>query len=55
MPQDHTPVADVSDTEIMASVDCSASRPSYIIADISRDGAWLSVQETDAPVLTEWC
>lgn len=55
MPQDHTPVADASDSEVMASVDSSSSRPSYVIADVSRDGAWLSVSQTDAPVLTEWC
>jgi hypothetical protein len=55
MPQEHTPVADGSDAEVMASIDGSSSSPSYIIADISRDDAWLSVREADAPVLAEWC
>jgi hypothetical protein len=55
MPQEHTPVADGSDAEVMASIDASSSSPSYIIADISRDDAWLSVSEADAPVLAEWC
>jgi len=54
MPQEHTPVAE-TDAEVMASIDGSASSPSYIIADISCDDAWLSVQATDAPVLAEWC
>ena len=54
MPQEHTPVAD-GDAEVMASIDGPASSPSYIIADISCDDAWLSVQATDAPVLAEWC
>ena len=55
MSQDHTPVADGSDAEVMASTDGAAGTPSYIIADISRDDAWLSVREADAPVLAEWC
>jgi hypothetical protein len=54
MTQDHTPVGE-SEPEVMAAVDDAASRPSYVIADISRDGAWLSVRETDALVLNEWC
>lgn len=41
------------DPEVMASVDDS-SRPEFVIADISRDEAWLSMRETDAPVLRNW-
>ena len=55
MPQDHTPVADAPDAEVMAAVDASSNRPSYVIADVTRDEAWLSVSQTDAPVLAEWC
>lgn len=55
MPQEHTPVADAPDSEVMASIDASSSSPSYIIADISRDDAWLSAAAADAPVLAEWC
>jgi len=36
--------------EVMASVDDG----SFLIADISRDGAWLSVPEESAPVLAEY-
>jgi len=43
------------DGEVMASVEESAARPELIIADVSRDDAWLSVEEAEAPVLTEWC
>jgi len=53
MTQDHTPVGDATTPEV--AVDDADSRPSYVIADISRDGAWLSVRETDAVILSEWC
>lgn len=49
------PEPDLDDGEVMASVEQSTSRPELIIADISRNDAWLSVDEADAPVLTEWC
>lgn len=55
MTQDHTPVRDAETPEVMAAVDDADSRPSYVIADVSRDGAWLSVPETDAVILSEWC
>jgi len=55
MTQDHTPVGDATTPEVMAAVDDADRRPSYVIADISRDGAWLSVRETDAVILAEWC
>lgn len=37
--------------EVMASVDDGA----FLLADISRDGAWLSVPADAAPVLAEYC
>lgn len=40
--------------EVMASVDSSARYPEFVIADISREDAWLSIEEADAPVLEEW-
>lgn len=43
------------DGEVMASVEESTARPELIIADVSRDGAWLSVEAAEAPVLAEWC
>lgn len=39
------------DTEVMAAVDASE----FVIADVGRDDAWLSVGERDAAVLSEWC
>ncbi|ELY55109.1 DUF7556 family protein [Natronolimnohabitans innermongolicus] len=42
-----------SDT-IVGSIDSSDSSTNYVIADISADGAWLSMQATDAPTLTAW-
>ncbi|MFC6827067.1 MULTISPECIES: DUF7556 family protein [Halopelagius] len=40
--------------EVMASVDSSPSRSEFIIADISRDEAWISMRVEDAPSLPEW-
>lgn len=42
-------------SEVMASVDESAPRPAFVIADISTEEAWLSVRQSDAAVLEEWC
>ncbi len=41
--------------DVMASIDSSSSRPALVIADVSREDAWVSVDETDATVLEEWC
>ncbi|MDB9235078.1 DUF7556 family protein [Halorubrum ezzemoulense] len=50
------PALDAADApDVMASVDSSASRPEFVIADVSREDAWVSVDETDATVLEEWC
>ncbi|MFD1570589.1 DUF7556 family protein [Halorubrum laminariae] len=50
------PALDAADSQdIMASVDSSASRPEFVIADVSRENAWVSVDESDATVLEEWC
>ena len=54
LPTDPTLGADDS-PDIMASIDSSASRPELVIADVSRENAWVSVDETDATVLEEWC
>ena len=56
MTQDHTVAGNNVESEVMGTVDDAASgRPSYVIADISCDGAWLSAPEPDAVVPTEWC
>ena len=47
--------SDESDAEVIASVDDADRSPTFIIADVSRDEAWVSVRESDAPILTEWC
>jgi hypothetical protein len=41
--------------DVMASIDGSASRSELVIADVSRENAWLSVDEQSATVLKEWC
>lgn len=39
-----------SDAEVIASVDDDQ----YLIADISEDGAWLSIGVQEAPSLRSW-
>jgi hypothetical protein len=45
----------LEESEVMASIDATDSHPEFVIADVSCDEAWLSVAQTDAPVLEEWC
>lgn len=42
------------DAEIMGAVDGDGHRQEYVIADISEDGAWLSMRVDDAPTLPAW-
>ncbi|MDR9412690.1 MAG: hypothetical protein RI531_08775 [Haloferacaceae archaeon] len=46
--------SDVSAGEIVASVDGSATHPAFIIADITRDDAWMAMPHDAAPRLTDW-
>ena len=54
MTQNATAVTDASHTEVMASVDPSPAQPEFVIADISRDEAWVSIHADDAPALRSW-
>ena len=54
MTQNATAMADASHVEVMASVDSTPAQPEFIIADISRDDAWLSMPVSEAPSLREW-
>jgi hypothetical protein len=54
LPTDPTLGADDS-PDVMASIDSSASRSELVIADVSRENAWVSVDETHATILEEWC
>ncbi|SFR35005.1 MULTISPECIES: DUF7556 family protein [Halorubrum] len=49
------PRLDAAAPDVMASIDSSSSRPEFVIADVSREDAWVSVDEADATVLEEWC
>ena len=40
--------------DVMASVDSSPAGDEFIIADVGRDDAWLSVSATEATGLEEW-
>lgn len=43
--------AQSEDCEVMAAVDATQ----FVIADVCRDDAWVSISERDAPVLADWC
>ncbi|MFB6108602.1 MAG: hypothetical protein ABEJ82_07160 [Haloplanus sp.] len=47
-------VADGQEFEVMASVDDSARTSQFVIADVSRDDAWVSVPLADASTLDAW-
>ena len=49
------PTLDDASPDVMASIDSSASRSERVIADISRENAWVSVDEPHANILREWC
>lgn len=40
--------------DVMAAIDQSGERTLYIISDVSKDGAWLSLPESEAVLLEEW-
>lgn len=49
----HTQGDDAEGT-IVGAIDSDGTRSEYVIADISADGAWLSMQADDAPTLPAW-
>lgn len=42
------------DHEVVASVDDAGPCREYVIADITEDDAWLSMDVSDAPTLPAW-
>jgi hypothetical protein len=54
MAADTSASVDAPDVEVMASVDPAPSGPRLVIADVTRDDAWLSVGQGDAPTLPDW-
>ncbi|WP_435348443.1 DUF7556 family protein [Haloarchaeobius sp. HRN-SO-5] len=40
--------------DVVASVDGEGTSQDYVIADITEDGAWLSMRADDAPDLPSW-
>jgi hypothetical protein len=55
MTPDATAAVDEPGPEVMASVDHSPSGSTFVIADVTRDDAWLTVPLAEAPTLGEWC
>ncbi len=54
MSPDLRPVDLADDREVVAAVDHDERGPRLVIADITRDGAWLSMEESAAPTLENW-
>jgi hypothetical protein len=42
------------DSEVVGAVDGDGTDQEYVIADISEDEAWLSMEVDDAPALPAW-
>jgi hypothetical protein len=42
------------DSEVVGAVDGDGTNQEYVIADISEDEAWLSMEVDDAPALPAW-
>ncbi|MFB6125474.1 MAG: hypothetical protein ABEJ59_05900 [Halanaeroarchaeum sp.] len=45
---------DAAAPEVMASLDDREGEPRFVIADISRDGAWVSTPAAAATALAAW-
>lgn len=43
-----------AEAEIVGAVDEGDGTEKYVIADLSADGAWLSMHHDDAPALPAW-
>lgn len=46
--------ATTSGDTVVGSIDTTESSDEYVIADISADGAWLSMEADAAPTLPAW-
>ncbi|MFC4987762.1 MULTISPECIES: DUF7556 family protein [Saliphagus] len=42
------------DDTVVGSIDTAAAEETFVIADISADGAWLSMPAAEAPTLLRW-
>ena len=40
--------------DVMAAIDEIEGRSHLVVADVARDGAWLSTAESDAVALRDW-
>lgn len=44
----------IEGSDVMAAVDRSGGVPTYVIADVSVDDAWLAIPDGDALSLSAW-
>lgn len=42
------------DADVMSAIDHSGERTLYIISDVTRDDAWLTVLKSEGALLDEW-
>lgn len=49
----HTATAGI-DGEVMGAIDEEASDKRFVVADVSRDDAWVATPLSDAATLEEW-
>lgn len=44
-----------ADREVMAALDDVDQTTQLLIADVTRDEAWLSMPASEAPIIEDWC
>ncbi len=54
MTPDTATVSVANDSEVMASVDDDGSSKQFVIADVSRENAWICMRVTDTAPLPDW-
>lgn len=45
---------DLADESVVSAIDSDGRSNEYVIADITADGAWLSMRADEAPALAAW-
>ncbi|WP_254766323.1 DUF7556 family protein [Salinilacihabitans rarus] len=51
---EHSQRAPTRSETVVSAIDSDGTTAQYVIADISADGAWLSMAAEDAPTLPAW-
>lgn len=54
MPEEPLSPGALDTDEVVATVDREGSEESFVLADLTRDDAWISMEASEAPVLPSW-